>query len=120
MTKVVITRQDLGDTLDVVSNKVEVKVDNNTITVNGQGQLTANIPAPVTEINVQSFTLEETTLKLVETDNSEHNVDLGLVAKVNPAADNLLKKTGDGLYVKGEELQSLGGVKLGYLVQVAA
>lgn len=135
----------IEDTKLVAKGIKQIAVQGNDIVVTKYDDSTENValPAQTVDVKLTGAELEnETTLKLTLSDNSEFRVDLAKFLNVDtntkPTAVSLTGTTlqidlSDGTNVqtdiatalqnyintnvKGEEVQSLGGVKLGYFIK---
>ena len=147
----VVTENDIGKGLAIENTKLVAKgikqlaVQGNEIIVTKYDDSTENVALPAQTVDVKltgAELVDETTLKLTLSDNSEFRVELAKFLNVDtntkPTAVSL---TGTTLQidlsdstnvqtdiatalqnyidtnVKGDEVQSLGGVKLGYFVK---
>lgn len=134
MAKIVVTPEDLGNGLEVQEQKVVVKVDGTSVKINAQGQLYTEHTVDVKASNIR---VDEATQEIVieQTDGSELRTNVAnffpqASEKVTAAemnADGLkltlanqeevtLPKTQILQHLRGEEVLSLGGVTLGYLL----
>lgn len=147
----VVTENDIGKGLAIEETKLvakgikQIAVQGNDIVVTKYDDSTENVALPAQTVDVKLTGAElvnETTLKLTLSDNSELTVDLSKFLNIDtntkPTAVSL---TGTTLQidlsdstnvqtdiatalqnyintnVKGDEVQSLGGVKLGYFIK---
>ena len=147
----VVTENDIGNGLAIENTKLVAKgikqlaVQGNEIVVTKYDDSTENVALPAQTVDVKltgAELVDETTLKLTLSDNSEFRVELAKFLNVDtntkPTAVSL---TGTTLQidlsdstnvqtdiatalqnyintnVKGDEVQSLGGVKLGYFIK---
>ena len=147
----VVTENDIGKGLAIENTKLVAKgikqlaVQGNEIVVTKYDDSTENVALPAQTVDVKltgAELVDETTLKLTLSDNSEFRVELAKFLNVDtntkPTAVSL---TGTTLQidlsdstnvqtdiatalqnyintnVKGDEVQSLGGVKLGYFIK---
>lgn len=147
MARLIVTSEDLGKGLKVENKKVVVDVANldlpvdvhidNVVYNQGTGELEftfAGVKDPVTvelagalglNTKIQSFaqTPDTLELKITDTDNAEFTVDL--TQTVNQLAQTVAQQAiTDSIdtivaRARGEEVQSLGGVKLGHFVPAA-
>ena len=147
----VVTENDIGKGLAIEDTKLvakgikQIAVQGNDIVVTKYDDSTENVALPAQTVDVKltgAELVDETTLKLTLSDNSEFRVELAKFLNVDtntkPTAVSL---TGTTLQidlsdstnvqtniatalqnyidtnVKGDEVQSLGGAKLGYLIK---
>lgn len=147
----VVTENDIGNGLAIENTKLvakgikQIAVQGNDIVVTKYDDSTENVALPAQTVDVKltgAELVDETTLKLTLSDNSEFRVELAKFLNVDtntkPTAVSL---TGTTLQidlsdstnvqtdiatalqnyintnVKGDEVQSLGGAKLGYLIK---
>lgn len=147
----VVTENDIGNGLAIENTKLvakgikQIAVQGNDIVVTKYDDSTENVALPAQTVDVKltgAELVDETTLKLTLSDNSEFRVELAKFLNVDtntkPTAVSL---TGTTLQidlsddtnvqtdiatalqnyintnVKGDEVQSLGGVKLGYFIK---
>ena len=147
----VVTENDIGKGLAIENTKLvakgikQIAVQGNEIVVTKYDDSTENVALPAQTVDVKltgAELVDETTLKLTLSDNSEFRVELAKFLNVDtntkPTAVSL---TGTTLQidlsdstnvqtdiaaalqnyintnVKGDEVQSLGGVKLGYFIK---
>lgn len=136
MVKKVVTDQDLGEALAVEGGKLVLKVDGVTIKIEGN-QLVATQKV---DLRVTAMTAEEGKLKVTVADENGGNAQtiettLAKLIALSKTEGNLAEANEDGIYVSKakieelakqaakagatEELQSLGGVKLGYIFPAA-
>ena len=147
----VVTENDIGNGLAIENTKLvakgikQIAVQGNDIVVTKYDDSTENVQLPAQTVDVKltgAELVDETTLKLTLSDNSELRVDLSKFLNVDtntkPTAVSLTGTTlqidlSDGTNVqadiatalqnyidtnvKGDEVQSLGGVKLGYFIK---
>lgn len=147
----VVTENDIGKGLAIENTKLvakgikQIAVQGNDIVVTKYDDSTENVALPAQTVDVKltgAELVDETTLKLTLSDNSEFRVDLAKFLNVDtntkPTAVSLTGTTlqidlSDGTNVqtdiatalqnyidtnvKGDEVQSLGGVKLGYFIK---
>ena len=147
----VVTENDIGKGLAIENTKLvakgikQIAVQGNEIVVTKYDDSTENVALPAQTVDVKltgAELVDETTLKLTLSDNSELRVDLSKFLNIDtdtkPTAVSLAGTTlqidlSDGTNVqtniatalqnyidtnvKGDEVQSLGGVKLGYFVK---
>ena len=147
----VVTENDIGKGLAIENTKLvakgikQIAVQGNEIVVTKYDDSTENVALPAQTVDVKltgAELVDETTLKLTLSDNSELRVDLSKFLNIDtdtkPTAVSLAGTTlqidlSDGTNVqtniatalqnyidtnvKGDEVQSLGGTKLGYFVK---
>ena len=147
----VVTENDIGKGLAIENTKLvakgikQIAVQGNEIVVTKYDDSTENVALPAQTVDVKltgAELVDETTLKLTLSDNSELRVDLSKFLNIDtdtkPTAVSLAGTTlqidlSDGTNVqtniatalqnyidtnvKGDEVQSLGGAKLGYLIK---
>lgn len=147
----VVTENDIGKGLAIENTKLvakgikQIAVQGNDIVVTKYDDSTENVALPAQTVDVKltgAELVDETTLKLTLSDNSEFRVDLAKFLNIDtntkPTAVSLTGTTlqidlSDGTNVqtdiatalqnyidtnvKGDEVQSLGGVKLGYFIK---
>lgn len=147
----VVTENDIGKGLAIEDTKLvakgikQIAVQGNDIVVTKYDDTTENVALPAQTVDVKltgAELVDETTLKLTLSDNSELRVDLSKFLNVDtntkPTAVSLTGTTlqidlSDGTNVqtdiatalqdyidtnvKGDEVQSLGGTKLGYFIK---
>jgi len=147
----VVTENDIGNGLAIENTKLvakgikQIAVQGNDIVVTKYDDSTENVALPAQTVDVKltgAELVDETTLKLTLSDNSEFRVNLAKFLNVDtntkPTAVSLTGTTlqidlSDGTNVqtdiatalqnyidtnvKGDEVQSLGGVKLGYFIK---
>ena len=147
----VVTENDIGKGLAIENTKLvakgikQIAVQGNEIVVTKYDDSTENVALPAQTVDVKltgAELVDETTLKLTLSDNSELRVDLSKFLNIDtdtkPTAVSLAGTTlqidlSDGTNVqtniatalqnyidtnvKGDEVQSLGGVKLGYFIK---
>lgn len=129
-----VSENDLGNGLAIENQKVVVKVDDSTVKINAQGQLTA---VAQVDVKLQGASLNDSTnqLHLELSDGSALDVDLSKflnIEQVKPTGvtvtgDKVTITLSDGTSVEGtladfknalhnNQLQTLGGVDLGYTI----
>lgn len=129
-----VSENDLGNGLAINNQKVVVKVDDSTVKINAQGQLTA---VAQVDVKLQGASLNDSTnqLHLELSDGSALDVDLSKflnIEQVKPTGvtvtgDKVTIALSDGTSVEGtladfknalrnNQLQTLGGVDLGYTI----
>ena len=147
----VVTENDIGKGLAIENTKLvakgikQIAVQGNEIVVTKYDDSTENVALPAQTVDVKltgAELVDETTLKLTLSDNSELRVDLSKFLNIDtdtkPTAVSLAGTTlqidlSDGTNVqtniatalqnyintnvKGDEVQSLGGTKLGYFIK---
>ena len=147
----VVTENDIGNGLAIENTKLvakgikQIAVQGNDIVVTKYDDSTENVALPAQTVDVKltgAELVDETTLKLTLSDNSELRVDLSKFLNIDtdtkPTAVSLAGTTlqidlSDGTNVqtniatalqnyidtnvKGDEVQSLGGTKLGYFIK---
>ena len=147
----VVTENDIGKGLAIENTKLvakgikQIAVQGNEIVVTKYDDSTENVALPAQTVDVKltgAELVDETTLKLTLSDNSELRVDLSKFLNIDtdtkPTAVSLAGTTlqidlSDGTNVqtniatalqnyintnvKGDEVQSLGGDKLGYFIK---
>lgn len=147
----VVTENDIGKGLAIENTKLvakgikQIAVQGNDIVVTKYDDSTENVALPAQTVDVKltgAELVDDTTLKLTLSDNSEFRVDLAKFLNIDtntkPTAVSLTGTTlqidlSDGTNVqtdiatalqnyidtnvKGDEVQSLGGVKLGYFIK---
>ena len=147
----VVTENDIGKGLAIENTKLvakgikQIAVQGNEIVVTKYDDSTENVALPAQTVDVKltgAELVDETTLKLTLSDNSELRVDLSKFLNIDtdtkPTAVSLAGTTlqidlSDGTNVqtniatalqnyidtnvKGDEVQSLGGAKLGYFIK---
>ena len=147
----VVTEKDIGNGLEIENTKLvakgikQIAVQGNEIVVTKYDDSTENVALPAQTVDVKltgAELVDETTLKLTLSDNSELRVDLSKFLNIDtdtkPTAVSLAGTTlqidlSDGTNVqtniatalqnyidtnvKGDEVQSLGGTKLGYFIK---
>ena len=147
----VVTENDIGKGLAIENTKLvakgikQIAVQGNEIVVTKYDDSTENVALPAQTVDVKltgAELVDETTLKLTLSDNSELRVDLSKFLNIDtdtkPTAVSLADTTlqidlSDGTNVqtniatalqnyidtnvKGDEVQSLGGTKLGYFIK---
>ena len=147
----VVTEKDIGNGLAIENTKLvakgikQIAVQGNDIVVTKYDDSTENVALPAQTVDVKltgAELVDETTLKLTLSDNSEFRVELAKFLNVDTnTKPPALSLTGTTLQidlsdstnvqtdiatalqnyintnVKGDEVQSLGGVKLGYFVK---
>ena len=147
----VVTENDIGKGLAIENTKLvakgikQIAVQGNDIVVTKYDDSTENVALPAQTVDVKltgAELVDETTLKLTLSDNSELRVDLSKFLNIDtdtkPTAVSLTGTTlqidlSDGTNVqtniatalqnyidtnvKGDEVQSLGGTKLGYFIK---
>ena len=147
----VVTENDIGNGLAIENTKLvakgikQIAVQGNEIVVTKYDDSTENVALPAQTVDVKltgAELVDETTLKLTLSDNSELRVDLSKFLNIDtdtkPTAVSLAGTTlqidlSDGTNVqtniatalqnyidtnvKGDEVQSLGGTKLGYFIK---
>lgn len=147
----VVTENDIGKGLAIENTKLvakgikQIAVQGNEIVVTKYDDSTENVALPAQTVDVKltgAELVDETTLKLTLSDNSELRVDLSKFLNIDtdtkPTAVSLTGTTlqidlSDGTNVqtniatalqnyidtnvKGDEVQSLGGTKLGYFIK---
>lgn len=143
----VVTERDVGKGLEIADAKLNVVVDDVTIKI-VDNKLVAQIPETGVDLRVTKITANKATgrLKVTVDDGAggnEKTVETTLVELlvVSAEADNIAEVKDDGIYVgkakvleivkdpetvkalaellKGDELQSLGGTSLGYVMRGA-
>lgn len=137
----VVTNGDIGAGLEIVANKLQVALDNDTITVEG-GKLVAKAKA---DLRVTGMNAADGNLTVTITDGQGGNATtiqttLASLLALSAEADNLAEKKADGIYVgkaavkevakeavadeakKGAtvEFQDLAGNTLGYAFETNA
>lgn len=141
----VVTERDVGTGLAIENQKLNVVVDDVTIKI-VDNKLVAQIPESGVDLRVNAIKADKATgkLKLTVADadgGNETTVETTLaeLLVVSAEADNIAEVKDDGIYVgkakvletvkdpetvkalaellKGDELQSLGGTSLGYVVR---
>lgn len=129
----VITDGDVGAGLEIVANKLQVALDNDTITVEG-GKLVAKAKA---DLRVTGMNAADGNLTVTITDGQGGNATtiqttLASLLALSAETDNLAEKKADGIYVgkaavkeeakKGAtvEFQDLAGNTLGYAFETNA
>ena len=147
----VVTENDIGKGLAIENTKLvakgikQIAVQGNEIVVTKYDDSTENVALPAQTVDVKltgAELVDETTLKLTLSDNSELRVDLSKFLNIDtdtkPTAVSLAGTTLQidlsdstnvqtdiatalqnyiNTNVKGDEVQSLGGVKLGYFIK---
>lgn len=140
----VVTERDVGKGLEIADAKLNVVVDNVTIKV-VDNKLVAQIPETGVDLRVNAIAADKATgkLKLTVADANGGNettveTTLAELLVVSAEADNIAEVKDDGIYVgkakvleivkdpetvkalaellKGDELQSLGGTSIGYVM----
>ncbi|WP_439327606.1 hypothetical protein [Lonepinella sp. BR2357] len=123
-TTKVVTELDIGKGLEIADAKVQAKVDGKTVIIGEDGALKAVFDVPV-DIHLKNATLAGTTVTFEMENGESKTLDLANLIQV-AQGENLLKQGDTGLSVsaddvitaiKGEELQSLGGKTIGYLLK---
>lgn len=128
-----VTNNDIGPGLEVNgSNQLVPKVDGTTVTVNASGELEA---VAKLDVKLQGAELDGNTLRLTLSDNNTVEADLATLLNTDTKVDTItLAGTvatfamSDGTSktlelaplldaFKGDEVQSLGGTKLGHFVK---
>lgn len=143
----VVTENDTGKGLEIANQKLNVVVDDVTIKI-VDNKLVAQIPETGVDLRVTKIKGDKDTgkLKITVDDGASGNettvqTSLAELLVVSAEADNIAEVKDDGIYVgkakvleivkdpetvkalaellKGDELQSLGGVSLGHVVRGA-
>lgn len=143
----VVTERDVGKGLEIADAKLNVVVDDVTIKI-VDNKLVAQIPETGVDLRVTKITADKATgiLKVTVDDGAGGNektveTTLAELLVVSAEADNIAEVKDDGIYVgkakvleivkdpetvkalaellKGDELQSLGGTSLGYVMRGA-
>lgn len=122
-----VTDADIGNGLEIAGNKLQLKIDTNTLEVLPDGTLKAKVSA---DIHLNNVTRQGTVLTFDMNEGDDKTLDLADLVPdgsdlLATTPNNLLKATPDGKLqvlpenLRGEEVRSLDNTLLGYLLPAA-